>query len=398
MALNPNDRDFNMPDADLIVFGNSLASTMTRDLSDLGAFGVTSLAVTNLQSLCLAFEVFPADDYMLGLMMIATENKDAKSAALRETVRQMAGRVAAKWGTNSGQYKELKLTGMGDFSDNDLLVAADMVHLTMNDYLTDLAVYGLTSAMLTAMQTQIDDLRTALKSQLDAIKARDLKTKDRIAKANELYNYISRCCEFGKLEYEQTDEAKYNDYLIYPGGSSGLPPKMQGFIFYPEMNTFRWTEQTGITSYNVQFSANDIDWFDQYNNAFPEYFYTMQEGNWHYRVRAFNAVGPGAWSDTLDVVCTLSTPGLTNPTYDAGTGNVLVPWGEGSTHSPTYEVWRSIVAAGLPAGTFTKVADTPNTYWNHTGTTPNTREYYYIKAKAGAETSGRSEVKWVDVV
>ena len=46
MAISKEQRVYNMMDADLIMFTSNLCNTMTRDLSDLGVFGVTSLNVS----------------------------------------------------------------------------------------------------------------------------------------------------------------------------------------------------------------------------------------------------------------------------------------------------------------------------------------------------------------
>ncbi|MCX6153642.1 MAG: hypothetical protein NT007_05745 [Candidatus Kapabacteria bacterium] len=50
MATANNPRNYNLSDSELCMFTSNLCDTMTRDLSDLAAFGITALAVTNLNT------------------------------------------------------------------------------------------------------------------------------------------------------------------------------------------------------------------------------------------------------------------------------------------------------------------------------------------------------------
>ena len=52
-------------------------------------------------------------------------------------------------------------------------------------------------------------------AQGQAIANRDNAAKERVEKANELYALLTRYCEIGKSIWYETNEAKYNDYIIY---------------------------------------------------------------------------------------------------------------------------------------------------------------------------------------
>jgi hypothetical protein len=251
--------------------------------------------------------------------------------------------------------------------------------------------------MLTTLQADNVAFEQTLDTIHDAQITREKKTEQRITEFNTLFDLITKYCHIGKLIWENADPVLYADYELYAGGATGLPGKLQGLVFHLDLNVATWTEQSSITSYNLQWGVNGVDWSDFYNDVLPEAFFSLQEGAFKFRGRAINANGPGAWSDIMEVIGALSTPTLNDPSYEGGAHRVSLTWSESSTHAPTYEVWRSIVAAGLPAGTFTKAADASATNWDYAPATSNTREYYYILAKSGSLLSGRSNVKAVDV-
>lgn len=55
----------------------------------------------------------------------------------------------------------------------------------------------------------------------DAIADREIATEERTEKANLLYADLVKLCTFGKEIWAHSNEAKYNDYVIYntPTGS-----------------------------------------------------------------------------------------------------------------------------------------------------------------------------------
>ena len=61
MSNNSNRRNYNMLDAELCMFTSNLCNFMTRDLSDLAIFGITTAKIASLKALGDAFELFPSD-------------------------------------------------------------------------------------------------------------------------------------------------------------------------------------------------------------------------------------------------------------------------------------------------------------------------------------------------
>ena len=78
-----------------------------------------------------------------------------------------------------------------------------------------LANEGLTDAKLQAIDQTMEHLLLAIDAWQHAEKARDLQTEQRLEAGNTLYRVILRLSNMGKDLFITTDEACYNDYVIY---------------------------------------------------------------------------------------------------------------------------------------------------------------------------------------
>ena len=83
MSSNTGTREFNMSDSDLYMFVSNLVNDMTRDVSFFGAFGITTLKITNLETLNNAFVALPTDPELEGLVNLATNDKNVKATVLK---------------------------------------------------------------------------------------------------------------------------------------------------------------------------------------------------------------------------------------------------------------------------------------------------------------------------
>ena len=215
MAITSDQRNYNMTDAELCMFTSNLCNFLFRDVSDLAPYGLTEDKINELKDLGDAFEVFPVDDVYVGQIMIETQAKNEKLKLVRGTIRDMALRVEIKWGVNSGQYKMLSIIGMNKYTVDKTLLTARNVHGRMTDYLPDLVDEGLTHDMLDDFSEINEGLEVLRNSQIAKLALRDVKAKERIDNGNEMYKLVTTYCEIGKRVWVNTNEAKYNDYVIY---------------------------------------------------------------------------------------------------------------------------------------------------------------------------------------
>ncbi|MCX6156050.1 MAG: hypothetical protein NT007_18025 [Candidatus Kapabacteria bacterium] len=309
-------------------------------------------------------------------------------------------KISSAAATRGGEFYN-GITGMNNFSEDKLLVTARSVHTIMISFLSDLASTGLTTGMLTAFATANDDYEAARNAQNTAINERDNKTEERIAAGNALYAKVSNYCDVGKRVFASTNQAKYNDYVIYgAGGTGGALTSPANFAYNFSTNTFSWDAITNATSYQIEASDNGTDWSEIYADVSLTFIYTPSSGvSKHYRVRARNAGGFGDFAAELlftyyaslaappDMAISLTGPGLPL--------TINVNWGAvaGAT---SYRVYESIVAVGAAAGIYNQIAE-PATNSYSEASVENKRYYFYVVAKNSYRESASSAVVMVDV-
>jgi len=285
-------------------------------------------------------------------MMIATDEKNAKMEEMKEGIRQLAARVEAKWGIDSGQYKRLGIAGMANFTDRTLLSTARGVHLAMTSYLSDLAGFGLTQLILDDFSDLCDSFETAIAAQKDAIMQRDIKTKERTEMGNQLYSLVSTYCNFGKILYERTDPARYNDYIIYPVTGAALQAPANFYFNFMNL-TFYWDVVNHATSYQLERKHED-EYVEIYAGKDPEFQFTPPDGQGFYRVRARNMNGFGPATEDLEQWYFAILPPSSNlqiSDTEIEPGKFNLTW----TAVPTateYSIYRSVVNNGQPFADF----------------------------------------------
>lgn len=104
---------------------------------------------------------------------------------------------------------------MSELDDSAYLRFLEDFADSTEDNLADLAGEGIDAATVTAIRAKRTAFNTALKDQRKAIKARNTGQHERIEKGNALYKPMVKHCNTGKNIWENSDESKYNDYVIY---------------------------------------------------------------------------------------------------------------------------------------------------------------------------------------
>ena len=322
-------RNYNLTDAELCMFTSNLCNFLTRDLLDFAAFGVTALKIAALKALGDAFEVFPTDGSLVGDVMITTENKNALREQVLAEIKSLAVRVEAKWGISSGKYRRLDLRNPSQMSDDALLIAAHTVHTKLTDYLPDLADSGLTQDILDDFEELIENFELAKNAQADMVAVRDEKTIERINNGNEIYALVATYCNFGKILYEKTNPAKYNDYVIYASTSPGTLTAPTNFVFEPIIYDLTWDAVENATSYEIQSSTDGTNYTEYWTGPGTDCtLEAIPSVLTYYRVRARNAGGYGAFSAVVQYNFAAPVQAPINLAYDTLTMNFsweLVP-------------------------------------------------------------------------
>jgi hypothetical protein len=213
MAQHEMLRMYNLSDADLKQKADSLLQTTKRDLFQFSSRNVNADTLRLLQEHIDNFANASTDEELLGQLKAATETKDETAAALRRllrTIRNMA-EIAFE---GKGHFHSFGFDGMAKMSDTELCMLARRVSRIANRLLPDLVTQGLSASQLGNVLQLQEDLDRQLDRCAEAVENRDIETQERVRRGNVLYAEMMRVASIGKSLFEDTDEARYNDYVL----------------------------------------------------------------------------------------------------------------------------------------------------------------------------------------
>jgi hypothetical protein len=124
-------------------------------------------------------------------------------------------RAIDKYGKDSPTVKGFGWLGYAAKTDSDKMVVNRLVHKAGTDHQAELATEGLTVTILGDLQTDITDADVAITKKALRVSERDKAVNDRVTIGNDLYSELVKLADTGKHIWEDSDEAKYNDYVIY---------------------------------------------------------------------------------------------------------------------------------------------------------------------------------------
>lgn len=205
----------------LIQISGQKRNFIQRDAVAFADFGVNQLSITSLQNKIDALANYPTDDELTGDQVTATQEKDALAEQVRNAIRLIMTRVINQFGEDSGKYRKFGTKGLVQMTDFALSKCARTVERSATSLLAELADTGLTANQITALDTLRHTFDLAIEKQEDTISDRDIASEERISLANSLYADLVKLCNTGKSIWATTNEAKYNDYVLYntPGSS-----------------------------------------------------------------------------------------------------------------------------------------------------------------------------------
>jgi len=392
----------NMSYAELISICDTVHAFMVRDTADFAGFGVDAADITAFATKNTAFIDLPTDNFLLAVMIDATDLKNSIANDLRVMLRLFAERARLTFVADSGKYGLFHTKDLSKLTDADLFLFGTEVKEAATLYATELAAGGLTAAMITSLDTKLDEFKVARVAQKEAIADRDIATTNRSAMALELYGLLTTHCETGRVIWNGVNQAKYNDYVIF--GASGQLLTLYAPVEFAYDNTvhkFTWLPQDNATSYEIEVSANHVDWLPLYAGAAAEYAYIPVAGDSsEYRCRCRNTAGYGPYCESLTIlyVDPLPPPASVSVTTDnLNPPDIYIDLSWGAVLGATfYKVFESMVNIGQPAGTYSDIGNyTPSNLRKLA--TRNRRYYYKVKACNDSTSSGDSSVVYVDV-
>ena len=298
-------RNYSMTDAELALFSSNLVQKMTRDQAEFALKGILLLDIQAFETLENTFEIFPDDVYYQQIVVQSQQEKNGLRESLEMKIREIIGVARVKWGRSSPQVRRFGQSDMTKLDDGLFLRRARLTKTVAEDFLADLSSYGLTQAQIDAMSAETQDFEDALNDVDKKKYERDYKTQERIDLGNEVYAKVAEYCEIGKIIWQDVDESRYSDYIIYPE-LPNLPGKITGLVYNIPTGALTWNADEKAVNYEVAF-APDIPepiFINIYEG--PATSYTYDPGgpdNYLFQVRGINAMNEkGPWSDILTVV------------------------------------------------------------------------------------------------
>ncbi|MFC0426578.1 hypothetical protein [Chryseobacterium scophthalmum] len=213
-------RSFRIADSVLKQKADELIALIDRDLTEFTDRGYNPTKKTELTTARNMIDSFPSDEQLEAIKIYLTEQKDAARKALEKSMRSIFNAAENVFGQHSAKYKEFGNALISQQSD------AKIMSLTAEKYLPELSDEGLTVDKINTLTTQRDALDIAIDSQAQGISDRDVVTEGRVEALNKLYQLLTKYAGIGQDIFYETNEAKYNDYIIHdtPSGLPEVPP------------------------------------------------------------------------------------------------------------------------------------------------------------------------------
>jgi len=222
MKKDPVIREFHLTDAVLKQKADEFINLLDRDIIEFTERGYTPAKKTELINARNAVDDFPSDEQMEAIKVDLTNQKDAARSAMEKTMRTILNMAENTFGFGSAKHKEFGASDLTRQPDAEIVRNARILAAAAQKYLGDLQTEGLTVEKITMLTTQRETLDLAIDAQAKGISDRDVATEDRTEILNVLYRLLTKYAGIGQDIFSETDEAKYNDYVIYDT-PSGLP-------------------------------------------------------------------------------------------------------------------------------------------------------------------------------
>lgn len=216
-------RLYKFSDATLVTMSREKIAFMRRDTEAFASFGITETMITDLETALTNFSETVTDIEAISDQTGVTEAKNAKAEQIRTAIRNVMARVELKYGTNSARYKKFGTANLSKLPDSELLLTGIRVARVGHEFLQDLFANGLDQNMLIAIANLCHEFQTLMLDLQVKISDRDIIQEDRVEAGNAVYSTLVSYTTTGRVIWETTDVAKYNDYVIYDTANGEKP-------------------------------------------------------------------------------------------------------------------------------------------------------------------------------
>jgi hypothetical protein len=307
--MNELKTDYNFSNDYLMFKVGDVVGYMNRDVTEFTARNITQVDIDAFEAEGDAYESILPDSYYRSQITIEVDDKNTARAACQIKARKIAGYVEQAYGPKSGQYKSLNYGSLNGARDRSFITGARLVAKAAEGYLPTVSTYGLTQGMIDDLITEAQLMEDKLHAIAQKEGERDIITNDRISAGNALYEKLVKYCTVGKAIWEDVNEAKYNDYVINPTVTQGLP-KAENLMVVPDQGepndaVLTWNTVIDATEYEVYVSEVPLgEPYGTFSLAstvpLTQAVYAMTTGvRYWFKVRGKNASKTGYFSDEV---------------------------------------------------------------------------------------------------
>ena len=300
-------RDYGLNDSTLSQFALNAVAFLTRDLTDLAKFGITSAKIAEISALQEQFEVFPTDGVKVAQIKQIVIDKDIKRAEVAAAANDIYARAQQSFKDKPGLLDEFQFEGISEEIDTAFTSRAKMIVAAAAKFQTELSDFAQTTAETAAFNALIDELQTMLTAVATAKGDRKETTRARINLGNALYAKVVENCTLARACYANNNAAKYQDYIIYAdAGTPKTPPVSTGIEYidgYVEM-----LFDVDVTSAEM-FKRNDpsLPWEKILNGENAPVFIGTVSGTAYFQGRGRNDAGWGPMASKT-IIGTMGSP------------------------------------------------------------------------------------------
>lgn len=311
--MSPLKKTYRISNFELCGMVSDVVEYMTRDNVEFTGRGITTAMRDDFKALGDAFEVFPPDEDYLGIISDIVIEKTVLRNSITLMIQKISGYFEQEWGINSGKYKRLGINGLTSMKELEFLFRARAVARLAEEFLTELTPIGLTQAEIDALEAEAELFEGKINETSVAKSNREDKTEERTKKGNELYEYLVKYARVGKLIWENVNQSKYDDYVIYETSHPGLSKPQNLAAIYvpgpPPTNNLTWDAVAGATYYEIFVSIVNIgspsgDYTMLYTSSTNSFSVPViiNKRN-YYKIKAKNETQTSVYSDEVWVDC-----------------------------------------------------------------------------------------------
>jgi len=296
MATEMPRRTYTASDDALLARAANMQQAAVTYQSQLANYGFTAAMITALDTAIEEAIVFPTDEMKLLDIVEATQLMEEKEEALREAIRAIVTRAILLWGDKSVKVAKFRAESLSRQTREILRGTAGRVVEKANEYSAELATKGVTPAMIGAVTTASDELKTAISNFNNAEDSRRDASEERVTKLNAIYDMLQELSVAGKNAFAD-DPVAYYEFVIWGNEDSGASTPPAAVTNVSLVNSIiSWNGASTATSYRVSIStdANIGNWTDIYTGSNTQAPVPMPlTGGIHVRVQGHNAAGYG---------------------------------------------------------------------------------------------------------